>query len=110
MTPLKIKLNFFFLIFLFMFVKATLCKSSSSEAKVRQATKEIMREINMSEMLCLCRRPVVAVKSCWSCLLREICDRLSNLGYNSVICKSKWSSSSEIPSGAQLYKFYFMKF
>ncbi|CAI8617054.1 unnamed protein product [Vicia faba] len=84
-------------------LKATLCKSSSSEAKVRQATKEIMRELNMCEMLCLCCRPVVAVKSCRSCLLSEICDRLSNLGYNSVICKSKWKSSSEIPSGEHTY-------
>ncbi|CAL5212760.1 unnamed protein product [Lathyrus oleraceus] len=84
-------------------LKATLCRSSSSEAKVRQATKEIMRESNMSEMLCLCRQPVVAVKSCRSCLLREICDRLSNLGYNSAIYKSKWSNSSEIPSGEHTY-------
>ncbi|AES89662.1 hypothetical protein MtrunA17_Chr4g0040171 [Medicago truncatula] len=81
-------------------LKATLCRTSSGETKVRQATKEAMREINMSEMLCLCRQPVV---SCRKCLLTEICDRLVNLGFNSAICKSKWKSSSEIPSGEHTY-------
>ncbi|KAK2381134.1 hypothetical protein QL285_068767 [Trifolium repens] len=85
-------------------LKATLCRSSSRESKIRQATKEVMRELNMSEMLCLCQRPVVAeFMSCRNCLRREICDRLTNLGFNSAICKSKWRSSSEIPSGEHTY-------
>ena len=89
-----------FLFFSCFHLKATLCRSSSGETKVRQATKETMRELNMSEMPCLCRRPVV---SCRKCLLREICDRLMNLGFNSAICKSKWKSSSEIPSGIYIF-------
>ncbi|PNX96112.1 hypothetical protein L195_g019313 [Trifolium pratense] len=85
-------------------LKATLCRSSSRESKIRQATKEAMRELNRPEMLCLCRRPVVAeFMSCRNCLRREICDQLSNLGFNSTICKSKWRSSSEIPSGEHTY-------
>ncbi|XP_027347876.1 uncharacterized protein LOC113859264 [Abrus precatorius] len=83
-------------------LKATLCRSSSRETKVREATKEALREMNTSEMVCICRQPVVA-KSCRNCLLREICDRLLNLGYNCAICKSKWRSSSEIPSGDHTY-------
>ncbi|XP_061354633.1 uncharacterized protein LOC133299208 [Gastrolobium bilobum] len=83
-------------------LQATLCKTSSREIKVREATKEALRELNTSEMPCICRRPVVA-KSCRNCLLREICNRLLNLGYNCAICKSKWRSSSEIPSGEHTY-------
>ncbi|TKY45328.1 hypothetical protein E2542_SST30722 [Spatholobus suberectus] len=83
-------------------LKGILCRTSSREIKVRQATKELLRELNMSEMLCVCRPPVVA-KSCRNCLLRELCDRLLNLGYNCAICKSKWKSTSEIPSGEHTY-------
>lgn len=82
----------------FPFAKAILCRTSSYETKVRQATKGVLRELNISEMLCICRRAEVA-KSCRNCLLREVCDRLLNLGYNCAICKSKWRSSPEIPSG-----------
>ncbi|XP_057455653.1 uncharacterized protein LOC130746892 [Lotus japonicus] len=83
-------------------LKATLCRTSSREMKIRQAVKEALGELNMSELLCFCRRPV-ATRSCRDCLRREMCDRLLNLGYNCVICKSKWRSSSEIPSGEHTY-------
>ncbi|KAL5130826.1 hypothetical protein HKD37_12G033824 [Glycine soja] len=83
-------------------LKAILCRTSSYETKVRQATKGVLRELNISEMLCICRRAEVA-KSCRNCLLREVCDRLLNLGYNCAICKSKWRSSPEIPSGEHTY-------
>ncbi|XP_057441622.1 uncharacterized protein LOC130733459 isoform X5 [Lotus japonicus] len=78
-------------------LKATLCRTSSREMKIRQAVKEALGELSISEVLCFCRRPV-ATRSCRDCLRREMCDRLLNLGYNCVICKSKWRSSSEIPS------------
>ncbi|XP_057441620.1 uncharacterized protein LOC130733459 isoform X3 [Lotus japonicus] len=80
-------------------LKATLCRTSSREMKIRQAVKEALGELSISEVLCFCRRPV-ATRSCRDCLRREMCDRLLNLGYNCVICKSKWRSSSEIPSGS----------
>ncbi|RDX63092.1 hypothetical protein CR513_58516, partial [Mucuna pruriens] len=83
-------------------LKAILCRTSSRETKVREATKEVLKELNISEMVCICRRPLLA-KSCRNCLLREICDRLVNLGYNCAITKSKWRSSSEIPSGEHTY-------
>ncbi|KAG5149932.1 hypothetical protein JHK82_016813 [Glycine max] len=36
-------------------------RTSSRETKVRQATKGVLRELNKSERLCICRRhPVVA--------------------------------------------------
>lgn len=83
-------------------LQATLCRTSSSETKVRHATKEAVRELNISEKPCICWRPVAA-KSCRDCLQREICGRLLNLGYNSSICKSKWRSSPGIPSGEHTY-------
>ncbi|KAG5047453.1 hypothetical protein JHK86_016859 [Glycine max] len=42
-------------------ISAILCRTSSRETKVRQATKGVLRELNKSERLCICRRhPVVA--------------------------------------------------
>ncbi|KAG2397201.1 uncharacterized protein HKW66_Vig0145630 [Vigna angularis] len=83
-------------------LKGILCRTSSCEKKVREATKEIMREMDNSEMVCSCRRQVVA-KNCRNCMLKELCHRLLNLGYNCAICKSKWRSSSEIISGEHSY-------
>ncbi|XP_014491687.1 uncharacterized protein LOC106754201 [Vigna radiata var. radiata] len=78
----------------YLLLQATLC-GSSIEKRVLQATKEVLTELNMWDMQCLCRREV-NVKSCRNCLRREICDRLLNLGYNSALCTSKWRTSSEI--------------
>ncbi|KAL2328209.1 hypothetical protein Fmac_021636 [Flemingia macrophylla] len=83
-------------------LKGILYRTSSGERKVREATKEVIGELKVSEMGCICRRQVVA-RSCRDCLLREICDRLLKLGYNSAICKSKWRTSSQIPSGEHSY-------
>ena len=86
--------------------QATLCRTSSIESKIRQATKEALRELKVSGVPCICRPPAV-VNGCRICLRREICHRLLNVGYNCGICKSKWRSSSEIPSGNQLRVFGF---
>lgn len=84
-------------------LQATLRRSSSIESKIRQATKEALREINSStSMYCVCSRPVAA-GDCRSCLRREICNRLISLGYNCAICKSKWRSSANTPSGEHSY-------
>ncbi|KAL5571140.1 hypothetical protein UlMin_020737 [Ulmus minor] len=77
---------------------ATLCRTSSLESKIRQATKEALRNSNSN---CLCGRQ--AIGGCWSCLRREICNRLVNLGYDCAICKSKWRSTPSIPSGEHSY-------
>ncbi|XP_028761641.1 uncharacterized protein LOC114720194 [Neltuma alba] len=83
-------------------LQATLCRTGSFETKIRQATKTALRELSTSGMKCTCRQ-VAANKGCRSCLQREICYRLLELGYNCAICKSKWSSSSKIPSGEHTY-------
>ncbi|PIA35261.1 hypothetical protein AQUCO_03600139v1 [Aquilegia coerulea] len=79
----------------------TLSRTSSMESKIRQATKEALRESQLEGVVCVCRRPVIG--GCRNCLLKEIADRLRNAGFNSAICKSKWRSSPDIPSGEYTY-------
>ncbi|XP_027343324.1 uncharacterized protein LOC113855893 [Abrus precatorius] len=84
-------------------LQVTLRRTSSIETRVREATKEALSELNISDTQCICH-PTVVVKSCRNCMRREICDRLLNLGYNCAICISKWRSSSEIQlSGEHTY-------
>ncbi|XP_054817217.1 uncharacterized protein LOC129316872 isoform X1 [Prosopis cineraria] len=84
-------------------LQATLCRTGSFETKIRQATRAALRGLSTSGMKCTCRRQEVTHMGCRSCLQREICYRLLDLGYNCAICKSKWSSSSKIPSGEHNY-------
>ncbi|GFS46353.1 sugar phosphate exchanger, putative [Actinidia rufa] len=79
----------------------TLCRSSSLESRIRNATKEAIKEAQMAGNFCVCRRPVAG--GCRNCLMREICSRLRNAGFNSAICKSKWRSSPDIPSGEHTF-------
>lgn len=81
-------------------LQATLCRTSSLESKIRQATKEALKEVMGGE--CGCSRRLAA-GDCRNCLRNEICVRLQNAGYNCAICKSKWRSSPEIPSGEHIY-------
>nr|XP_043622205.1 uncharacterized protein LOC122593818 [Erigeron canadensis] len=76
----------------------TLFRTTSLESKIRSITKEILKEV---ANVCLCSIPVVG--GCQSCKMREICSRLQNSGYNSAICKSKWKSSLDIPSGEHTF-------
>uniref|UniRef100_A0A5B7BKK7 Uncharacterized protein n=1 Tax=Davidia involucrata TaxID=16924 RepID=A0A5B7BKK7_DAVIN len=82
-------------------LQATLYRTSSIESRIRQATKEALRELKLAGVGCSCRRPVA--DGCRNCLQREISGRLRNAGYNCVICKSKWRSSPDIPSGEHVY-------
>lgn len=43
--------------------------------------------------------PAAAAGGCRGCALRFIAERLRDSGYNSAICRSKWSRTPEIPSG-----------
>lgn len=74
------------------------------ESKIRNIAKEVLLEVEMAEKECSCSRPVP--RGCRSCRMTEICSRLQNSGYDSAICKSKWKSSLDIPSGI----FIFIKF
>nr|DAD20963.1 TPA_asm: hypothetical protein HUJ06_022426 [Nelumbo nucifera] len=81
--------------------QATLSRTSSLESKIRQATKEALRESQLKGNICVCRRPVTG--GCRSCLQREVSDHLRKAGYDCAICKSKWRSSPDIPSGEHTY-------
>lgn len=80
-------------------LQATLCRSSSLESKIRNATKEALKDIqNVAGNICACGRSV-ASGGCRSCLMREVSGRLRSAGYNCAVCKSSWRSSPDIPSG-----------
>ncbi|XVE88058.1 hypothetical protein DITRI_Ditri19aG0038100 [Diplodiscus trichospermus] len=78
-------------------LQATLCRSSSLESRIRNATKETLKDIQRAGTVCACARSIA--ESCRNCLMREISSRLQNAGFNSAICRSKWRSSPDIPSG-----------
>ncbi|KAA8524382.1 hypothetical protein F0562_010827 [Nyssa sinensis] len=84
------------------FLQETLSWTSSLESKVRHATMAALVELNLEGSGCVCRRPVAAIE-CRNCMRREVSDRLRNAGYNCAICKSKWKSSQDIPSGEHTY-------
>ncbi|XP_076936933.1 uncharacterized protein LOC143604291 [Bidens hawaiensis] len=80
---------------------ATLYRTTSLESRIRTTTKEVLAELDTADNVCSCSRHVSG--GCRTCRMREICRRLQNSGYNSAICKSKWKSSSDIPSGEHTY-------
>lgn len=82
-------------------LQATIGRTSSFESKLRQAVKYSLEEIKLAGSKCSCRTPVAG--GCRTCMRKEISVRLQNVGYNCVICKSKWKSSSEIPAGNHTY-------
>ncbi|KAM1584702.1 hypothetical protein ACFX1Z_037658 [Malus domestica] len=78
-------------------LQATLCRTSSLETRIRSLTRDAVKEIQRSGTKCGCEKSMAS--SCRNCLMREVSGRLSNAGYNSAMCKSKWRSSLDIPSG-----------
>ncbi|KAB2052823.1 hypothetical protein E1A91_A12G149900v1 [Gossypium mustelinum] len=82
-------------------LQATLYRTTSLESRIRQATKEALREIDAVGVQCTCRRPVDG--GCRNCLQRELSIRLQSVDFDCYICKSKWRSSPEIPSGEHTY-------
>lgn len=72
------------------------------ESKIRQATKEATKEMNLGGLVCVCEKMVGNMNnSCKNCMQKEVSNRLKMAGFNCVICKSKWRKSSEIPSGGR---------
>ncbi|XP_061341555.1 uncharacterized protein LOC133287883 [Gastrolobium bilobum] len=79
-------------------LQANISRTSSLESRIRHATKEALHEIQSTETVCGCNRQMAAT-TCRNCLMREVSRRLQKAGYNSAICKTKWRSSPDIPSG-----------
>ncbi|KAF8054106.1 hypothetical protein N665_1347s0002 [Sinapis alba] len=84
-------------------LQGTLYRTSSAETKIRQATKEALKEVKSKGLHCVCRlRPVAG--GCRSCLRGEISRHLQHVaGYHCLISKSKWRSSHDIPAGEHEY-------
>ncbi|XP_052200926.1 uncharacterized protein LOC127807265 [Diospyros lotus] len=82
-------------------LRDTLCRTSSLESRIRNATKQALKEAQLAGNFCVCRKPVAG--GCRNCLIREICGRLQNAGFNSAVCRSKWRSSPDIPSGEHTF-------
>ncbi|XP_076940974.1 uncharacterized protein LOC143610355 [Bidens hawaiensis] len=78
-----------------------LYRTSSIELKIRQATKEIIKD--MKAVCCFDCTGVMAVNGCRRCLQMEITDWLQRAGYNCGICKAKWVNLKEIPAGEHTY-------
>ncbi|CAI9757276.1 unnamed protein product [Fraxinus pennsylvanica] len=82
-------------------LQATLYRTTALESKIRQATKDALRELESVGVSCSCRKMIAG--GCRSCRQKEIRDHLQTAGFNCVICKSKWRSSLEIPAGEHIY-------
>lgn len=83
-------------------LRGTLYRTSSVESKIRNSVKDALKEIQRTgESICACGSP--AAGNCKSCLMREVSFRLQNSGFNCAICRSKWKSSPNIPSGEHTF-------
>ncbi|KAI4304369.1 hypothetical protein MLD38_039890 [Melastoma candidum] len=81
-------------------LQGIMCRSHSAESRVRNSTKEALRKIEATGDSCPCGR---TMSDCRSCLIREVYSHLHGSGYDVGICKSKWRSSSCIPSGEHTF-------
>lgn len=79
-------------------LQATMCRTTSLETGIRRVTKEALKELQDQGHYCKCGK-AVAGNDCRNCLMREVSSRLRNAGYNSAVCRTKWRSTPEIPSG-----------
>ncbi|RDY02393.1 hypothetical protein CR513_14153, partial [Mucuna pruriens] len=79
-------------------LQANVCRTSSVESRIRHATKEALQKTQNVETVCGCNRQISAT-NCRNCLMREVSRQLQKAGFNSAICKTKWRSSPDIPSG-----------
>ncbi|KAJ0448060.1 hypothetical protein HanRHA438_Chr17g0820241 [Helianthus annuus] len=79
-----------------------LFRTSTIESKIRQATREIVKEIK-GVAVCGCGSATMAVDGCRRCFQRVISDRLQHAGYSCGICKAKWMNLKQIPAGEHTY-------
>ncbi|GJN17688.1 hypothetical protein PR202_gb04778 [Eleusine coracana subsp. coracana] len=81
-----------------------LAKSSSAESRIRADTEEAIKNMRApAGAACSCTGRPTAAGECRRCMLRHVAERLRDAGYNSALCKSKWTRSPDIPSGEHSY-------
>ncbi|RZC57382.1 hypothetical protein C5167_004685 [Papaver somniferum] len=80
---------------------ATIIKSSPLESSIRNATKQALKESKLiTGTICKCG---ILIDGCRNCMLRHVSDRLCAAGFDAAVCKSKWRSFKNIPSGEHIY-------
>ncbi|CAD5189667.1 unnamed protein product [Musa acuminata subsp. malaccensis] len=82
-------------------LREALSRTSSTEAKLLQRTKDAVTKMQAEGVVCTCSNSMA--KECRNCALAYITRQLHQLGYNSALCKSKWTRSPDIPSGEHSY-------
>jgi len=82
-------------------LQEALAKDSSTEKKIRADTEEAIRKLRGDDSICSCSGRVA--EYCRKCLLSYVAEQLNRRGYNSALCKSKWTRSLDIPSGEHSY-------
>ncbi|KAL6562124.1 hypothetical protein OROGR_003131 [Orobanche gracilis] len=83
-------------------LQSTLCRTTSLESKIRNITMEALKEAQEADAdVCTCGRAVD--NRCRKCLMELVCRRLEYAGFNAAVCKSKWRSSPDIPSGEHTF-------
>ncbi|CAN4084072.1 unnamed protein product [Withania somnifera] len=86
-------------------LQSVLCRTTTLESQIRSITKQTVKEAS-EKGSCNCSWKMVNNNtniSCPNCLMKEVCTRLQMAGFNSAICKSKWRSSPDIPSGEHTF-------
>ncbi|KAK4347158.1 hypothetical protein RND71_033497 [Anisodus tanguticus] len=83
-------------------LQSVLCRKTTLDSQIRSITKQTVKE-SSENGCCNCSWKMVNNISCRNCLMKEVCSRLLNAGFNSAICKSKWRSSPDIPSGEHTF-------
>ncbi|KAG8086124.1 hypothetical protein GUJ93_ZPchr0010g8558 [Zizania palustris] len=85
-------------------------KLSSAESRIQTDAGEAIRQTRAATAgagACSCASRAVQAggggRGCRGCTLRFVAERLLDAGYNSAICRSKWSRSTDIPSGEHTY-------
>ncbi|CAM0882743.1 unnamed protein product [Alopecurus aequalis] len=76
-----------------------LAKTSTAESRIRAVAEDAMEK---TRAVCSCARRAAA-GDCRSCMLRHVAEQLRDAGYNSAICRSKWTRSLDIPAGEHSY-------
>ncbi|KAL6610505.1 hypothetical protein ACP70R_040474 [Stipagrostis hirtigluma subsp. patula] len=80
-----------------------LAKTSAAETRIQADTEEAVRQMRAAAGgVCSCASRAAA-GGCRGCALRFVAERLRDAGYNSAVCRSKWSRTTDIPSGEHTY-------
>ncbi|KAJ1285368.1 hypothetical protein BS78_03G274200 [Paspalum vaginatum] len=80
-----------------------LAKTSTAERRIRADAEEAIKGMRAAAAASCSCTGQPAARDCRLCMLRHVAQRLRDAGYNSAVCKSKWTRSPDIPSGEHSY-------